>query len=289
MMQEEKLELYEEAEEGTVVADGNHVVPKGVAVEELDGGKQKLVDECPPLLKELLEGKNLFDVYDRFVKAVDEESHTRGFFGRWQDQEIVGIIDLFRDDFAEQGVKVALCKRRSGGGTFRWLEFIDTDVADTYVPQFDVANRSGQVIKTVFTKLSFPNGVAVEEFKQWGKKRARLSEQIPIYVEKMMEKKGLMVEYQALVDDCAEAGVGANTKMWNIEKLKAIADAHKPKFAAKGVDVFISHKQEYVSHGRHGGHTEFYRWIEFVDREEQPNYSPQRDADSKKQEICVIS
>jgi len=48
--------------EGTVVARGNHVVPKGVAVEELDGGKKKLADECPPELKELLERKNLLNV-----------------------------------------------------------------------------------------------------------------------------------------------------------------------------------------------------------------------------------
>ena len=34
-----------------------------------------------------------------------------------------------------------------------------------YAPQFDVSNFSGQVIKTVYKKLQFPNGVAVEELK----------------------------------------------------------------------------------------------------------------------------
>jgi len=33
------------------IAKGNHVVPPGAAVEELDGGKKKLRGECPPELK----------------------------------------------------------------------------------------------------------------------------------------------------------------------------------------------------------------------------------------------
>ena len=53
-------------------------------------------------------------------------------------------------------------------------------------------------------------------------------------------------------------------------------------FSKKGVEIFVCHKQEYISHGQ-GGHFEYFRWIEFVDREVQPSYYPQRDAETKDQ------
>lgn len=277
-----------EDHEGTEVAKGNHVVPKGVAVEELDGGKKKLSEKCPPELKELLEEKDLVSIYDKMVAAVVEEGATRSMFGKWQDAEFDSILDLFRDEFAEKGVKVALCKRSSGSGTYRWLEFIDVDVAENYVPQYDVGNYSGQVIKTMYTTLQFPNGVAVEELKQWGDARQRLKEKIPIYVEKLIDSKYLKPEYDALVAECIEYGIGRNFKNWKVEKLQEVIKNHTPSFEAKGVSIFVCKKEEYISHGQYGGHMEYFRWIEFVDRELQPNYAPQRDADGKK-ESCVIS
>ncbi|ACI65439.1 predicted protein [Phaeodactylum tricornutum CCAP 1055/1] len=273
--------------EGTVVADGNHAVPKGVAVEELNSGKKGLQEKCPPDLKELLEKKGLIAVYDDLVKSVVDASRTRNVFGRWRDQEFVSIIDQFRDLFASKGVKVALCKRESGSGVRRWLEFIDVDIAGMYVPQYDVANLSGQVIKTMYATLKFPNGVGVEELRQMGG-RKRLKEKIPVQVEEIIARKGLMDAYDALILAIVNEGAGKHTKMWNIEKLKEIVHSHQPNFAVKGVEVFVSHKQEYVSHGQYGGHHEYFRWVEFVDRELQPNYHPQRDADSKS-EKCVIS
>jgi len=273
--------------EGTQVAKGNHVVPKGVAVEELDGGKKKLSKTCPEDVKTLLESKNLMPVYDKMVAAVVETSATRNLFGFWKDAEFVSIIDLFRDDFADAGVKVALCRRKSGSGTFRWLEFIDTEVVPDYVPQYDVANLSGQVIKTVYTTLEFPYGVAAEELKQWGG-RKKLRDKIPIYVEKMMTEKGTMEEYEMLVQACVNEGVGARMKNWKLSKLNEVMAEYKPKFEAKGIAVFVCHKQEYVSHGPYGGHNEHFRWIEFVDRELQPNYFPQRDAVNKEEKDCTI-
>jgi len=73
-----------------------------------------------------------------------------------------------------------------------------------------------------------------------------------------------------------------------MKKLKEIVEEHKPKFAAKGVDIFVSHKQEYVSHGQYGGHQEHFRWIEFVDRELQPSYQPQRDANEKEEKCSIM-
>ena len=197
-------------QEGTAVAKGNHIVPKGVAVEELDGGKRKLAHQCPPDLEDLLLRTQCMDVYDKLVKAVVEASSTRSVFGKWRDMEFVSIIDLFRSDFAAKGIKVVLCKRKSGCGKFRWLEFIDIHQApEDYVPQFDVANMSGQVIRTCYSKLEFPNGVAVEELQRYGNARRTLKEQMPIFVEDMLKRKGLLMEYDSMVDDLVRSDVGS--------------------------------------------------------------------------------
>jgi hypothetical protein len=274
----------------TQVAKGKHVVPEGVVVEELDGSKKKLAETCPPPVAQLLAEKNLRMVYDKMVQAIVKESNTRNVFGMWKDEEFVSIVDLFRDEFAEQGVKVVLCKRKSGSGTVRWLEFINVDVASNYVPQYDVENHSGQVVKTIYATLEFPYGVAVEQLRGgcYRNGMKKLKEKMPIYVEKMMEEKDLMTEYDSLIDACVKEGVGSRFKNWKTDKLKAIVDRHSPAFEQKGVALFLSLKSEYVSHGHHGGHYEHFRWLEFVDRSLQPNYYPQRDA-ATNSEKCVIS
>ena len=124
-------------------------------------------DKCPDDVRKMLQEKNLFHVYDNFVQSIVDTKTTRGsLLGKWKDQQFISVLDQFRDDFTAKGVKVALCKRKSGQGSYRWLEFIDVEKLDgSYVPQYDVSNFSGQIIKTCFTKLEFPNGVAVEELK----------------------------------------------------------------------------------------------------------------------------
>lgn len=91
-----------ENEGGTYVAKGKYVVPNGVAVEELDGGKKKLSDECPAEARLLLESNNLVLVYDKMVAAIVQETNTRSVFGKWKDKESVSIMELFRDEFAEK-------------------------------------------------------------------------------------------------------------------------------------------------------------------------------------------
>lgn len=281
-------------EDGTEVASGSYVVPKEVAVEELANykGHKDLRDQCPAAVRNMLEEKDLIPTYDKFVKTIADTKETRGsILGKWKDQQFISVLDQFRDDFTAKGVKVALCKRKSGKGTHRWLEFIDVDKLEengrSYVPQYDVANLSGQVIKTAYTKLQFPNGVAAEELKQW-KGRDKLNEKIPIYVEKMMQEHDLLNEYDQMVKHVIEAGVGSRFKNWNIEKLKELIEEYKPMFSSKGVDIFVCHKQEYISHGQYGGHVENFRWIEFVDRAEQPSYQPQRDAETKDEGCAVM-
>lgn len=263
------------------------IVPEGVAVEKLDGGKKKLADQCPPRLRQLLQRKQLMPIYDQLVQTIVQESKTRSVFGNWRDMEFVQILYRFREDFADKGVNVVLCKRKLGSGaSIRWLEFIDVDLlAGKYVPQHDVSNLSGQVIKTAYSKLEFPYGVAVEEIRRYGLANKRLKEKMPVLVEELMAEKGLMKEYDALVDDFIAADIDVLTK-WNTEDVEAVVRAHAPKFEAKGVSVFFNHKREYISHGKYG-HYEYFRWLEFVDRQGQPNYRPQRE-DMKQHQYCVI-
>lgn len=273
------------------VIKGKYVVPKGVAVEMIKNfnGKKNLLNDCPQEVRELLIAKDAFDIYDKFVQTIyDDKTNTNGF-GRWRDAQFVSKIDVFSDDFAKKGIKVALCARKSDGkhGNTRWLEFIDVSVVGNYVPQYDLSNMSGQIIRTVYTELRFPKGVAVEELKQWSG-REKLKGKIPIEVEKMLEKHDLMNDYRILVSDFVSSCSGSNYfKNWDIEKLKNLIDKYDVTFAEKGVDLFISHKQEWVSHGK-GGHMEYFRWIEFVDREQQPNYVPQRDADENDEKCSIM-
>lgn len=75
--------------EGTE-AKGGHVVPPGVAVEELKnyGGHKKLRDECPEDVQKMMTDKGLFDVYDRFVGAVANEKKSRGPLGKWREPQV---------------------------------------------------------------------------------------------------------------------------------------------------------------------------------------------------------
>lgn len=53
-----------------MVAGGKHIVPAGVSVEELDGGKSKLQKQCPPLLENMLKERDARFVYDSMVDDV---------------------------------------------------------------------------------------------------------------------------------------------------------------------------------------------------------------------------
>lgn len=278
---------------GRSITRGIYLVPDGVAVQELHGGKKnRLGEECPESVKDLLESKDSVPVYNKLIAALKKETENRNYFGFWKDAEFVAIIDLFRDEFAEKKIRVALCGRSSVANKYRWLEFVDIEIASDYIPEFDAVSTSGQEIKTVYTTLDFPYGVAVEELKSW-KGRKKLKEKIPSYVEMMMIEKHLLTEYEQLVTACIKYGIGARMfKNWDIEKLRDVIEEFRPKFAAKGVGLFISYKEEYVSHGRHGGCNHCFRWIEFVDRDLQPNYMPTylpKESESVDGEDCIIS
>mmetsp|Transcript_1056 Transcript_1056/g.1133 ORF Transcript_1056/g.1133 Transcript_1056/m.1133 type:complete len:366 (+) Transcript_1056:119-1216(+) len=279
------------------VIKDKYTVPKGVAVEMIKNfnGKKDLLKDCPSEVRDLLQSKCAFDIYDKFVQTIYDDKHTRNALGRWKDAEFVSKVDLFQDDFAEHGIKVALCIRNSKDFTsVRWLEFIDVEEVGNYVPQFDLGNMSGQYIRTAHTKLQFPNGVAVEELKQWGG-RDKLKEKLPYEVEKLLKKHNLMDEYHELVSDFAKLACGGKFSLHfynvqlhgvskckenqkNVDTLKILIDKYDETFGEKGIDLFVSHKVELT--GVNNQQTQHYRWIEFVDRYEQPNYIPQHDANN---------
>ena len=226
-----------------------------------------------------MEKKGLLDEYEKFVQTISDTKTTRGLItGKWKDAQFEAVLDQFRDDFAEKGVKICFCKTTVAGdaGSYRWLEFVDVEaLEEPYVSQFNVSNYSGQVIKTAYRHIQFPNGVAAEGLAQFGG-RKKLKDKIPIEVGNLLKKKDLMSEYEKLVDALVEGGRGDNRRKWSNVSCRKIVGEHKAAFSAKGVDIFFSWKNEYVDKA-----VMHFRWIEFVDRAEQPNYQSQYDSTNK--------
>lgn len=240
-------------------------------------GEKDLKDKCPKKVRALLEEKDLFDVYDKFVQTIVDTKNTRGATGKWRDAEFEAVLDQFRDEFAEKEVRICFCKSTvAADGSYRWLEFVDVNALEKpYVSQFDVSNYGGQVIKTAYRHIQFPNGVAAEGLAQFGG-RKKLKDKIPIEVENLLKKKDLMSEYEKLVDALVEGGRGDNRRKWSNVSCRKIVGEHKAAFSAKGVDIFFSWKNEYVNKA-----VLHFRWIEFVDKVEQPNYQSQYDSTNK--------
>ena len=46
-------------------------------------GHKDLKDKCPANVREMLEEKDLFDVYDKFVQTIVDTKTTRGSTGKW--------------------------------------------------------------------------------------------------------------------------------------------------------------------------------------------------------------
>jgi len=85
-----------------------------------------------------------------------------------------------------------------------------------------------------------------------------------------------MRTYLIFVDALVEGGRGDNRRKWSNVSCRKIVGEHKAAFSAKGVDIFFSWKNEYVDKA-----VMHFRWIEFVDRAEQPNYQSQYNSTNK--------
>lgn len=272
-------------EGGVLVAKGRYKVPTGVAVKELKNyyRSNKLLNDCPQEVKDLLKYKRLTSTYNSFVEniSMNQKSFSK-ILGKMNDDEINSTIDKFRNPFEGNGIKVALCKRKSGRGTFRWLEFIDVDkLGNKYVPQYDTANLSDQIIKTWYNELEFPNGVAVKELEKRSFNKKGSKDGIPPHLETLLKKKNLFIEYDELVEDLVNANKSLKFSNWDTDACKNVIKAHSLQFEKKGVSIFLSCKRETISTGN-SIITDIFRWIEFVDRDEQPNYLPQRNAEKRK-------
>mmetsp|Transcript_37475 Transcript_37475/g.77728 ORF Transcript_37475/g.77728 Transcript_37475/m.77728 type:complete len:393 (-) Transcript_37475:72-1250(-) len=259
------------------VAGGRHVVPPGVVVEEL-GEFSKFTDDCPAHVQKLLVEKGLWEAYLDFVEALSQSNSTRGFTDNWKGTQILKVMEDFVDVFAAKNIQLVLCKLKPDKGrSYRWFEFIDTTVATQYVPQYDMTNDDNdEELETAHMTLKFPKGVAVEPLTD----RKALVEQIPTSVRTLLEKKDCYELYITLVDVLCESGsLNVNQEGFSEYQVGRIAQSLGPQFAAKGVGVFFSAKTETDLQGQE--ETTIY-WLEFVDRDLQPNYLAQRGIDVQK-------
>ncbi|CAJ1932687.1 unnamed protein product [Cylindrotheca closterium] len=264
--------------EATGAANGWLKVPEGVYVEGLNGVK-KLTDECPPKVRDFLTRKGLSATYDQFIEAIVKSKKTRNWARSWRTAEIQNVLNDFQELFLSNGVKLVLCKIIPDGGlAYRWFEFIDLSVAERYVPQFDFDNEGPSDLETLQTTLKFPNGVAVEKLTDY----KSLMEHILEPVTEMMEKKNCMDLYVALVEILCRGGDENEKKVgWSDHHMREVVNVLGPRFESKGVSMFLSAKVEKVTKDGKEVETPI-QWIEFVDRDVQPNYVAQRGVDMKK-------
>ena len=292
----------QDEDEQTVVILGAHSVPKGVVVfEPLENyaGQWRLQTKCPQAVHDMMADKGLLQVYQAFVDAVcSHKAKTRKSLllslHKWNDHALVNMIHQFQDEFQKKGLKVVLCKRsfvHSDKPTYRWLEYIDLDITKSkqqYVPPFDYANRSAQMIPTHACKIHFPNGVAIQEISSW-RHRRKLVSNIPVEVQQMLEQHNVKEAYRRLLQEMTELHPSDNYKSaserhnsprdWNLKELSQMIqqqDKVQSKFRSKSISILLASKNEWVQHGERGGHSELYIWIEVIDRTLQPNYESQQ-------------
>ncbi|CAB9520957.1 expressed unknown protein [Seminavis robusta] len=259
----------------TTIGGGWYTVPlTGVAVEELSGVK-KISDQCPHEVESLLVKNGAMPVYDAFINAIVKSKTTRNWADSWSSLEISTILAEYKDQFLSRGLKVVLCKiKPDSGNSLRWFEFIDINEQPGWVPQFDVLSLDGgTVLATNTNSLSFPKGVAVEAIMD----RKHVMERVPPPVKAMMENKGCMDLYMAMIAilcECAGSGDEIDAT-WSKTHMSDITQTIGPKFQAKGVSLFLSVLEEDVNENGQQVKKPF-MWVEFVDREMQPNYTAQR-------------
>lgn len=243
--------------------------PNSVAIQTLHGEWKKLPTS------DLLDDKaNLFQnkrarfVYERFANRIHKGSETRGQFGKWTDFEFLKIIDRFADEFADTGMRAALCRN---GPDHRWIEFIDTNSQTSYVPRFEIGAPSGRSVKTAYCEVGFPYGVYVETIKRWGHIK-RLRGPPPKALADLLRRKNAQKQYDALVKACSTYCADTMDE-WKFKRVGQVVSGIRQSFEAVGVGIYLSRKDEYVSHGANGGYNETLCWIELVDRSQQPQYN----------------
>mmetsp|Transcript_20738 Transcript_20738/g.50964 ORF Transcript_20738/g.50964 Transcript_20738/m.50964 type:complete len:639 (+) Transcript_20738:59-1975(+) len=261
-------------EEGTRVANGQHIVPAGIAVEPFaDNFKAKLTAKTPVEVSELLQSKDLMDEYEKMTTKA-----TSGSNAIFSEIKLVKVIQEFQTKFEEKGVTVVVCMFTSNMGNYRWfwLEFVDHSLfpSGTYKPEYDISEyqvvlESNHVIP--------PKGVAIEQLSDWSS--SQLVKECPPEVKTLLESKLLMGDYDRLVQTLKDTKTARTfTGTWKTTEVAKLLQEFQPIFESNGVEVVVC-KKPLDELG-----WEFVKWLEFIDIEAAPEqYFPKHNVDEDHQ------
>lgn len=264
-------EIAGEALSLRTVANGKHALLPGVYAVEFKARKK--IAAPPSNLTAMLKRRGASEEFEALINALVSSKNTATTLGRWLIKNVAAEVALRSPRFQSLGVKVYACERRSEMRRHAWIEFVDVDDAQIYVPQYDVTSLTSKCIEVPYFMIRFPRGVYIEQLKQRDP-REQLRNETPEDVYRLLVDKILVREYADLVDAClaTEYTLGAR---WNPAKLAPVVAEHRPNFVIKGVDLHLSYKVTSSQSNLHPSNR-LHVWLEFIDRDLQPNYVPQR-------------
>lgn len=260
-------------EQGTRVANGQHIVPYGIAVEPFaDNFKAKIIKTTPVAVSELLQSKDLMAQYTKMVKKV-----SAGEGKIFSEVKLIQAVQQSQADFQEKGVTVAVCLLNSNMGNYRWfwLEFIDHGLfpSGTYKPKYDISDYQ-IVLDGAYTIP--PQGVAVEKLSDWSS--SELVRECPPDVKTLLESKLLTSDYDRLVKTLKTSKkTRSMTDAWKTTEVAKALLEYQRIFEARGVELAVCKKS--IS-----GSWELVKWLEFIDIELAPqHYYPKYNVDENYQ------
>jgi hypothetical protein len=117
--------------------NSGHDYPDGVYAELLEGYRdQDVVNKTAPDLKTYFEGKKAWDLYISTMTALQAD---KGFWG-YKEKQVAETLKKHYDEFKKLGVNTFYCSELVGAGTkqfktFKWVVYVDADIAPNYVPE----------------------------------------------------------------------------------------------------------------------------------------------------------
>lgn len=260
------------AEEGTRVANGQHIVPAGIAVETFaDNFKEQLITRTPAEVSELLQSKDLMNEYEKMTNKA-----ASGSGAIFSEVKLVQLVQEFQPKFEAKGVTVAVCLFNSDIGNYRWFwfEFVDHGLFPngTYQPKYDV---SGYQVVLDGKYVIPPKGVAVETLSDWSS--SQLVNVCPPEVKTLLESKFLMDDYDRMVNKLKDTKtVRTFAEAWKTTEVAILLKEFQPIFESKGVEVVVCKKP--------WGDWDQVKWLEFIDMEAAPEqYFPKHNVDENYQ------
>lgn len=112
----------------------------GVYGVKLEGWSVLDIDaQTPSGLKELLEANDAMSVYEEFVNEIESLEKKVFGIGGYKTEELDALEKTYTLKFQEKGIKLFFCSKvmyyDGGYKTYKWLEFVDPNVAPTYTPR----------------------------------------------------------------------------------------------------------------------------------------------------------